>query len=162
MVPHRDSIPDLPACSSVAIPTELPGSPQYKCKCEIVKGKVNNKVRIVHENCVNTYTNMSYICCWPVKNLAELAYGPAVSVRWHCQSICFVLSAARLSPSPAFGFPPETSAAKNQQMSCLVRNRGSLRNTCVENTEVLHAFMKVCEYYIVLRFFFVHISFTVF
>ena len=26
--PHRDSIPDRPACSSVAIPTELPG-PQY-------------------------------------------------------------------------------------------------------------------------------------
>jgi len=26
--PNRDSIPDRPACSSVAIPTELPG-PQY-------------------------------------------------------------------------------------------------------------------------------------
>ena len=25
--PHRDSIPDRPACSSVAIPTELPGPP---------------------------------------------------------------------------------------------------------------------------------------
>jgi len=29
--PHRDSIPDRPARSSVAIPTELPG-PQYKYK----------------------------------------------------------------------------------------------------------------------------------
>jgi len=48
-------------------------------------------------------------------------------------------------------------------MSCLVRNRGSLRNTCVENTEVLHVFVKECEYYIVLSWFFlVHIGFTVF
>jgi len=56
---------------------------------------------------------MSFICFWPVKNLAELVYGPAMSVKWHCQDICFVLSAARLSLSLAFGFPPETSAAKN-------------------------------------------------
>ena len=27
--PHRDSIPDLPARSSVAIPTELPGPPTH-------------------------------------------------------------------------------------------------------------------------------------
>ena len=27
--PHRDSIPDRPACSSVAIPTELPGPHHY-------------------------------------------------------------------------------------------------------------------------------------
>jgi hypothetical protein len=30
--PHRDSIPELPARSSVAITTELPG-PYYKCIC---------------------------------------------------------------------------------------------------------------------------------
>ena len=28
--PHQDSIPDRPVCSSVAIPTELPG-PQLNC-----------------------------------------------------------------------------------------------------------------------------------
>jgi len=73
--PHRDSIPDHPARSSVAIPTELPDPPQCKCKCEIVKREVNNKARIVHEKCVNTHAYVSVICLWPMKNLAELAYG---------------------------------------------------------------------------------------
>jgi hypothetical protein len=34
--PHRDSIPDRPARSSVAIPTELPG-PQYDIQYNYVK-----------------------------------------------------------------------------------------------------------------------------
>jgi hypothetical protein len=117
----------------------------------------------VHENCVNTHAYMSFICFWAVKNLAELAYGPAMSVRWHCQDICFVLSAARQSPPLAFGFPPETSAAEDWQMSCLVRTRGSLRNMRVENKEVLHVFMKVCGVLYCFEFVFVvHIGITVF
>jgi len=34
--PHRDSIPDLPARSSVAIPTELPG-PTSTCKAVVIQ-----------------------------------------------------------------------------------------------------------------------------
>jgi len=39
--PHRDSIPDLPACSSVAIPTELP-VPNIISKYGIGKGIEGN------------------------------------------------------------------------------------------------------------------------
>jgi len=35
--PQRDSIPDLPACSSVAIPTELPGP--LASKTRVIKSR---------------------------------------------------------------------------------------------------------------------------
>jgi len=42
--PHRDSIPDRPARSSVAIPTELPGPQLYTCLILLnVRQKTNNQ-----------------------------------------------------------------------------------------------------------------------
>jgi hypothetical protein len=70
----------------------------------------------------------------------------------------------RLSPSLAFGFQLETSAAETWNVSCLVCTRGSLRIMCVENTEIFNAFFKVCvcERYCIVLSFFVCFGITVF
>ena len=51
--PRRDSIPDRPACSSVAIPTELPGPHYYYYYCfPTLKTAQSIQRRMVSEKCV--------------------------------------------------------------------------------------------------------------
>jgi hypothetical protein len=77
-----------------------------------------------------------------VKNLAELADGPALYVTWQGQDICFVACATPLSSSLAFSFQLEISAAKNWQVTYLILTRHRLRNMSVANTEVFRVFVK--------------------
>jgi len=47
--PYRDSIPDRPARSSVAIPTELPGSQDEKCRKYEIKLKRRLRPQVKHD-----------------------------------------------------------------------------------------------------------------
>lgn len=53
-----------------------------------LKGYHKPKDPVCSDMSVGSYR--SFVSCWPVKNLADMADWPAVQVRWQGEDICFV------------------------------------------------------------------------
>ena len=73
-LPHRDSIPDRPARSSVAIPTELPGPLKrtviFKIKDKILRTKLNYLIRF-REFAHNSHLSVCVFYRKPISSAIE-------------------------------------------------------------------------------------------